>query len=293
MDFARDGIPSLTLSGFVDLHLHSTASDGELPPTAVVERAAAAGLEAIALSDHDTVQGLPEAVEAGAGLGIRVITGCEFSVAAPWGELHVLGYFLPLESPDLEAFLIARREDRHRRAQAMVAKLGRLGVPLQMEAVLSVARGAALGRPHVARALVELGVVPDIGEAFNRYLGWGRPAFEPKELPTLRQLADLVHAVGGVLSAAHLKERATRTNLKRLMESGLDAVEVRHPSHPPETRARILHHAESLGLLPTGGSDWHGDTITSSTHTSIGSQHVPAEWLARLEAHRGRTPDLA
>ncbi len=293
MDFARDGLPSLTLSGFVDLHLHSTASDGEVPPAAVVERAATAGLEAIALSDHDTVDGLPEAVEAGARLGVRVITGCEFSVAAPWGEIHVLGYFLPLGSPDVEAFLIARREDRHRRAQVMVAKLGRLGVPLPMEAVLSIARGAALGRPHVARALVEQGAVSDVGEAFDRYLGWGRPAFEPKELPTLRQLADLVHPVGGVLSVAHLKERGTRTKLKQLKESGLDAVEVRHPSHSPETRDRIMHHAESLGLLPTGGSDWHGDTITSSTHTSVGSQRVPAEWLARLEAHRGRTPDVA
>ena len=280
------------MSGFVDLHLHSTASDGEVPPAAVVERAAAAQVGAIALTDHDTVQGLPEAIEAGARLDVRVITGCEFSVAAPWGELHVLGYFLPVDSPDVEAFLMARREDRHRRAKAMVAKLVGLGVPIHMEAVLSIADGAALGRPHVARALVEQGAATDIGEAFDRYLGWGRPAFESKELATLRQLADLVHGCGGVLSAAHLKDRGSRTNLKRLKAYGLDAVEVRHPRHSPEIRDRILRHAESLDLIPTGGSDWHGDTITGGSHTTIGSQHVPAEWLARLEARRGRTVDM-
>lgn len=277
------------MSGFVDLHLHSTASDGEASPAAVVERAAAARVSAVALTDHDTVQGLPEAVAAGARLGIRVIAGCEFSVAAPWGELHVLGYFLPVGSPEIEKFLAARRDDRHRRAETMVAKLRGLGVPLEMDAVLNIARGAALGRPHVARALVEQGAVPDIGEAFNRYLGWGRPAFERKVLPTLLQLADLVHAVGGLLSAAHLKDRGTRSNLERLMADGLDAVEVRHPRHPPGLRDTILRHAESLDLLPTGGSDWHGDNATGGTHASIGSQHVPAEWLARLEDHRGRT----
>lgn len=279
------------MSGFVDLHLHSTASDGEVSPTAVVERAATTRVGAIALTDHDTVQGLPEAVDAGTRLGVRVISGCEFSVAAPWGELHVLGYFLPLGSPDVEAFLVARREDRHRRAEVMVAKLAQHGVPLQMDAVLSIARGAALGRPHVARALVEQGSAANISEAFDRYLGWGRPAFEPKVLPSLRQLADLVHGCGGVLSAAHLKDRGTRTNLKRLKADGLDAVEVRHPRHSPEVRDRILRHAESLDLIPTGGSDWHGDTITGGSHTSIGSQRVPGEWLARLEAHRSRTVD--
>jgi predicted metal-dependent phosphoesterase TrpH len=174
----------------------------------------------------------------------------------------------------------------------MVAKLGRLGIPLQMEAVLSIAQGAALGRPHVARALVEQGAAPTINEAFNQYLGWGRPAFEPKQLPSLRELADLVHTHGGVLSAAHLKDRATRSNLKRLKAEGLDAVEVRHPSHPPDVRERILRHAESLDLLPTGGSDWHGDTVIGANRTSLGSQQVPAEWLARLEEHRGRTVDM-
>lgn len=226
-------------------------------------------------------------------MGVRVICGCEFSVAAPWGELHVLGYFLPLGSADVEAFLVARREDRHRRAKVMVTKLAQLGVPIHMESVLSIARGAALGRPHVARALVEQGAAPDIGEAFNRYLGWGRPAFEPKVLPTLRQLADLVHGCGGVLSAAHLKDRGNRSNLKRLKADGLDAVEVRHPRHSAEVRDRILRHAESLDLLPTGGSDWHGDSTMGGSHTTIGSQNVPAEWLDRLEERGGRSVDLS
>ncbi len=242
---------------------------------------------ALALTDHDTIGGLPEAVDAGERLGVRVITGCEFSVRAPWGEMHVLGYFLPLDSPIIEQFLLDRRLDRRRRAGAMVDKLGGLGVTLDLEDVLAVADGAALGRPHVARALVNRGVVTDMQAAFDRYLGWGRPAFEAKVLPTFSDLATLVHSVGGVLSAAHLKDRGSRSNLQRLRNEGLDAVEVRHPRHSPGMRYSLERRAESVGLLPTGGSDWHGDAMAGSTHATIGSQQVPAEWLDRLEALRG------
>ena len=229
----------------------------------------------------------PTLATAGARLGIRVITGCEFSVSAPWGEMHVLGYFLPLDSPTIEQFLSDRRQDRRRRAGAMVDKLGALGVGLDLEDVLAVADGAALGRPHVARALVNRGAVTDMQAAFDRYLGWGRPAFEGKVLPTFTELATLVHSVGGVLSAAHLKDRGSRSNLQRLRNEGLDAVEVRHPRHSADLRHGLERRAASVGLLPTGGSDWHGDAMGGSTHATIGSQRVPAEWLDGLEACRG------
>ena len=288
MDLTRDGVSPLTQS-FVDLHLHSTASDGEVEPAGVVERAASAGLDAVALTDHDTIAGLPEAIDAGERLGVRVVTGCEFSVKAPWGEMHVLGYFLPADSEEIGQFLVERQEDRRRRAATMVDKLKGLEVSLDLEDVLAVAGGAALGRPHVARALVNRGVVADLQSAFDRYIGWGRPAFEAKVLPSFAELATLVHAVGGVLSAAHLKERGSRSYLGRLRSEGLDAVEVRHPRHPPDLRYRLESRADSLGLLPTGGSDWHGDPMAGggATHATIGSQHVPAEWLDRLEARRG------
>lgn len=274
--------------------MHSTASDGSLSPEAVVVRARAAGLAAIALTDHDTLAGVPAALEEGARAGLRVIAGCEFSAAAPWGEMHVLGYFLPPESPDLEAFLHRCRADRVRRGREMVDRLRGLGVELSFDDVLQEAAGGAVGRPHVARALARLGRVPGAAEAFDRWLARGRPAYVPKNLPEFREIAHLVHAVRGVVSVAHLKERGTRAFLERLRGEGLDAVETRHPSHDPDVRARLTDLALELGLCRTGGSDWHG-TTADEAGGELGSQEVPAEWLERLERQRadmfaGTTP---
>ena len=294
MDRARDGIPPLSHihagppGATIDLHVHSTASDGSLPPETVVERALGAGLIAIALTDHDTLAGVPAAMGAGDRLGLRVIGGCEFSAAAPWGEMHVLGYFLPSESPVLEAFLEGRRADRVRRGREMVNRLRGLGVDLQFDDVLRQSRGGAVGRPHVARAIVRQGSAIDVSDAFDRYLGRGRPAFVEKTLPEFREIAGLVHGAGGLLSVAHLKERGTRSFLERLKNEGLDAVETRHPSHDPALRSRLTDIALRLGLLPTGGSDWHGDPEPGESHGALGSQEVPAEWLDRLEALRGK-----
>ncbi|HET7426415.1 MAG TPA: PHP domain-containing protein [Gemmatimonadales bacterium] len=274
----------------MDLHVHSTASDGSLPPERVVARAQAAGLTAIALTDHDTVAGVPAAMAAGGRLGVRVVGGCEFSSAAPWGEMHVLGYFIPSESAELETFLDRCRQDRVRRAREMVNRLQRLGVALEFEDVLQVSNGGAVGRPHVARAIVAHGGASDISDAFDRYIGRGRPAFVDKNLPTFREVADQVHAVRGMVSVAHIKERGTRSFLERLKREGLDAVEIRHPSHYPELRARLTDIALKLGLLRTGGSDWHGDPEPGETHGALGSQDVPLEWLERLEQLRSGPP---
>ena len=249
-------------------------------------RAAAAGLAAIALTDHDTVAGVPAAIAAGERLGVRVVSGCEFSTAAPWGEMHMLGYFLPTDSPPLESFLERCRADRLRRARAMVDRLRGLGVVLDLDDVLRQARGGAVGRPHVARAIVLGGGAAGMSEAFDRYIGRGRPAFVEKVLPTFAQVVELVHSVRGIVSLAHLKDRGTRTFLERLKGEGLDAVETRHPSHDPDTRARLTDIALALGLLRTGGSDWHGDPEPGESHGTIGSQEVPAEWLDRLDQHR-------
>jgi 3',5'-nucleoside bisphosphate phosphatase len=279
-----------TAAGLVDLHVHSTASDGSLPPARVVERAHGAGLAAIALTDHDTLAGVPAAMEAGGRLGLRVVGGCEFSSAAPWGEMHVLGYFLPSDSPELESFLERCRADRVRRAREMVTRLQRLGVALEYDDVLHQSKGAAVGRPHVARAIVTQGSAIDVSDAFDRYIGRGRPAFVDKTLPAFREITELVHSVRGMVSVAHLKERGTRSFLERLKREGLDAVETRHPSHYPELRARLTDIALRLGLLPTGGSDWHGDPEPGETHGALGSQDVPLEWLERLEELRAGPP---
>jgi predicted metal-dependent phosphoesterase TrpH len=288
VDGAGDGVHALSspTHRHIDLHLHSTASDGTLSPRVVVERARDANLAAIALTDHDTLAGLAEAREAGERVGLRVVSGCEFSVAATWGELHVLGYFLPSESDEIETFLAGRRNDRYRRAGGMVSRLHSLGVTIEFDQVLETAGGGAIGRPHVAQVLVNRGAVRNVQDAFDRYLGRGKPAFVEKDLPSFRDVADLVHRVGGLVSAAHIKDRGTRRALRRLRDDGLDAVEIRHPSHTPETRTVLAEHAADLGLLPTGGSDWHGDAGSEPSLATIGAQEVPEEWLNQLERRR-------
>jgi predicted metal-dependent phosphoesterase TrpH len=266
--------------------VHSTASDGSLTPEGVVRRAKAAGLHGIALTDHDTLAGVPEALGAGERYQVRVVAGCEFSAAAPWGEMHVLGYFLPPESAGLNEFLERCRADRLRRAREMVQRLQGLGINVPFEAVLEESAGGAVGRPHVARAIVRHGGARDTSDAFDHFIGRGRPAFVEKALPSFREVSDVVHAAGGVVSVAHLKERGTRAVIERLKEDGLDAVETRHPSHDADLRARLTDIVLELGLLRTGGSDWHGDPEPGFSHGTIGSQQVPREWLDRLDAFR-------
>jgi hypothetical protein len=270
----------------IDLHCHSTASDGVLAPAQVVQVAATLGLAAMALTDHDTTAGLPDAQAAGVRLGVEVVGGCEFSVGVEWGEMHLLGYFIEPGDPDIEAFLTWARDDRGRRARGMVSRLNGLGIALSYDAVLSESGGGAVGRPHVARALYKSGHVHTIQQAFDRYIGRGRPAFVEKELPSLAKVADLVHAKGGLVSAAHLKGYGTLANLTVLKGQGLDAVETRHPSHSGDQIANITDAALALGLARTGGSDWHGETEAEGAHAQLGSQQVPDEWLAELRVRR-------
>ena len=273
----------------VDLHCHSTASDGEYPPADVARRAQAAGLAAIALTDHDTTGGLPEATRAGEALGLRVVSGCEFSVKAPWGELHLLGYFLPPGHARLEEFLAGTRAARHRRAEQIVGHLRRLGVMIELADIVRVADGGAVGRPHVARVLVQRGVSVDMNDAFARYLGRGRPAYVEKPLPTLQQVTELVHAVGGVAVAAHLGDHGTEGQIRQFQEQGLDGLEVRHPSHSPGIERRLTGIAQRLGLAISGGSDWHGDMEVGDSHAPLGGMEVPLEWLEKLEERREKT----
>jgi predicted metal-dependent phosphoesterase TrpH len=281
MDVTGTGVPPLT--GLADLHVHSTASDGTLPPAEVVRRAHAAGLAAMALTDHDTVAGVAEAQAEGNRLGVRVVSGCEFSVRVAWGEMHLLGYFLPVTDPVIERFLEGERAMRLDRAHRMVESLQAWGVDIAPEDVLAEAGNAAVGRPHVARALVRLGKVRDVPAAFDEFLGQGRRAYVEKTLPSLAEVADLVHRAGGVVSAAHLRDRANRATLQLLKADGLDAVEVRHPRHSAELRGQIEESARQLGLLPTGGTDWHGPGHDEGL-LPLGTDAVPMEWLSALEA---------
>lgn len=267
----------------IDLHLHSTASDGEFPPDEVVRRAAKAGLTTIALTDHDTLAGVAVARRYAESAGVRVISGCEFSVEASWGEMHLLAFFLPDDDPAVQAFLSEQRSGRATRARAIVERLNALGVAITDEDVLAAAKGGAVGRPHVAQALITRGAAASIPEAFDRYLGWKRPAFVPKALPAVGVVTHLVRKAGGVTSAAHLKDRANRAALASLKAAGVDAVEAIHPAHDEATAGRIRRLAGELDLLLSGGSDWHGDGNGPPARAPLGSLDVPEEWLNAIE----------
>ncbi|HET9383691.1 MAG TPA: PHP domain-containing protein [Gemmatimonadales bacterium] len=269
----------------IDLHCHSTASDGEAEPAEVARHARSVGLSAIALTDHDTTDGIADATHEAAKLGVRVIPGCEFSVRAPWGELHVLALFLPYANERLQGFLRDTRAARRVRGEQMVAKLQRLGVAIELDDVQAQigGDGGALGRPHVARALVDCGACEDISDAFRRYLGRGRAAYVEKPLPKLSEVTSLVHDVGGLTVAAHLGDHGTEAQIRIFQDQGLDCVEVRHPSHAPSVEQRLTKIAERLGLGISGGSDWHGESEYGGNHAPLGSMQVPVTWLEHLE----------
>jgi len=282
VDHPGAGVPSL--SQLADLHVHTTASDGTLEPSEVVRLAAQAGLAAIGLTDHDTMAGIEPGRRAAVALGVRVVSGCEFSVKVDWGEMHLLGYAMPDDDPELIETLARMRTNRSDRGRAMVAAIRKCGIALDYADVVGTAAGAAVGRPHVARALIARGAVRNLEEAFDRFLGRGRPAFVPKVLPALEEITSLIRRAGGVSSVAHPKDRATRQALVDWRSQGVDAVEVRHPSHSAPVRANLERWASELGLLTTGGSDSHGEAAASPSHSVVGGERIPIEWVDRVEA---------
>jgi predicted metal-dependent phosphoesterase TrpH len=264
---------------YVDLHMHSTASDGAIPPAEVVAAAKRAGLSAIALTDHDTVDGVAAAQAAGSSLGIRVIAGVELSSVDDGVEIHVLG--LHLTQPEhLASALEELRASRRDRAKLIVDRLNSLGVPVTLESVYAAAGEGAVGRPHIAKALVAGGWARDFRDAFDRWLGNGKPACIEKRTVTFAEATRLIHDAGGLAVYAHPGGDASRAEIEELASQGLDAVEVRHPSHTVDEIVRLERLTDDLGLLPSGGSDWHG---SPEGYRALGSMKVSAEWLARQD----------
>ncbi|CAN5467726.1 PHP domain-containing protein [soil metagenome] len=266
---------------YVDLHMHSTASDGSRSPHDVVRAAKNAGLVAIALTDHDSVGGLAEAQAAGRELGVRVVNGIELSAVEGEAETHILGLHLR-DTLVIERELGALRDMRERRGQQIVERLIGLGVMVTFDDVLAQAGGGAVGRPHVARALVADGWATDVRDAFDRYLGAGRPAFVAKDQLGMAAAIAIIHSAGGLAVLAHPGPAGTRERLTSLAALGLDGVEVRHPGHSPNDTNRLTALTSQLGLLMSGGSDWHGAADGPRT---IGMMHIPFEWLVLQDAH--------
>ena len=266
-------------AAFVDLHTHSTASDGILPPEKVIEAAHRCGLAAVALTDHDTINGLPAARSAGERLGVRVIAGVELSAFQDDHEVHLLALHLS-QLGSLEKRLGELRSLRHARAASIVEKLNSLCIGLTLDVVLEQSNGGAVGRPHVARALIARGVVHDFRDAFMRYLGNAGAAFVPKARLSVEDAIAIAHEAGGLAIWAHPGEGGRRERLEPLVAAGLDGLEVRHPSHSGEDVKRFQALAEYFGLVQSGGSDWHG---SSEGPRRLGNMNVPIEWLERQD----------
>lgn len=271
---------SPAVGSYVDLHSHSTASDGSAAPAQGVEAAHRAGLVALALTDHDTMAGVPEAERTAAALGLRLIAGTELSAHDGDREVHLLALHIAHRDV-IERALVRFREQRTQRAAEMVDRLRALGLDVSMDAVLAAAAGGAVGRPHVARAMVAAGVVRDHREAFDRYIGGGRPAFVEKPHLPVADAITLVHEAGGLIIFAHPGADGTRERVERFHAAGLDGLEVLHPSHGAGDVARLGALADHFRMVRSGGSDWHGATDGPRT---LGAMRVPLAWLDAQDA---------
>ena len=279
----------------IDLHAHSTASDGLLSPTELVKEAARVGLRGLALTDHDTAAGVAEATVAAEGLGVELVPGVEFGVAAPWSppdeprEIHGLGYYFRPEHPAIVAATERMRRSREDRAPRMVEKLAGLGISLSLDEIRAASGGTVLGRPHVARALVARGAVPDTNAAFDRYIATGRPAYVARDLLEVDVAFAAIRDAGGLPVLAHpwfyfrtIDEMCGQ--LVPLRDQGLVGLECGHPGHPKGLPRRLADVAKRLGLLVTAGSDYHGPGHKEGTALGYAAPHrpIPGELLDRL-----------
>jgi predicted metal-dependent phosphoesterase TrpH len=248
----------------IDLHAHTTASDGSLTPTELVVLAAEEGLTALGITDHDTVDGLAEAAEAARQMNIEMVPGIELSVAYPRGRFHLLGYLINYDNRALSERLRLLKENRANRNVRMVAKMQEIGLLVTLDEIREESGGGQVGRPHMAAALVKKGIVGSVQEAFDRYLGSDAPAYVPKDRITVPEGIELLHAAGGLAVLAHpdtlkLDDDALAVELARLRAMGLDGVECYYAQYTTERVDALLRLASGAGLLVTGGSDFHGE----------------------------------
>jgi predicted metal-dependent phosphoesterase TrpH len=271
----------------IDLHVHTTCSDGTFTPNEAVQFARQRGLETVAITDHDTIDGLTEAFLAGGEAGIQVVPGVEFSTVHDGEGVHLLAYYMDLDAPAFVSELGRLREDRFSRGERMVAKLRELGYPISFDRVREIAGGGTIVRPHVAKALVEAGVVPSVKDAFtDRYIGTGGPAYVEKQAMDPPAALSLIHGAGGVCVLAHPgtwreTDPVPDGLIEGLIEAGLDGVEAHHPEHTPELEAHYVAIAERAGIFWTGSSDCHG---TLYDPVRMGMRTTPPEQFEQLKA---------
>lgn len=280
----------------IDLHAHTRCSDGTVTPTELVHLARDVGLAAIALTDHDTTEGLAEARTAADDVGVELLDGCEISARIAEGSVHVLAYDFDVEDHALQAFLAQVREARVERNARMRDRLESLGYPVEMQEVVRHAPGNIVARPHFAQALVDRGYMADTRDVYARLLGDGKPGYVMGEMPHPVEAIRVVARAGGITTVAHPRQirihghGAYRCLFQELRDAGLAGIEVGHPSHLPRDRRFFQRLAEELGLVPTAGSDFHGaHKPYIALGTGDGTIDVRYETWERLRARRRET----
>lgn len=271
-----------------DLHLHTTASDGTISPDDMVRLAVQKGIQVIAITDHDTVNGIDAALAVAHNFpSLIVIPGVEINTDIPHGEVHVLGFFIDYRLAWFEQKLRDLRESRRRRAQRMLEKLSQLGMPLEWHRIEELARGGAIGRPHVALAMQEKGYVRNVRQAFDLYIGRDGPAYVEREKLSPVEAVELVASAGGLPALSHPADiENLESLLDKLIASGLVALEAYYPSYSPEVTRRMLGIAQKRDLIPCGGSDFHG--LDSQSETPVGGVYLPQRYVEQLLARSGK-----
>lgn len=273
----------------VDLHIHSTASDGRLSPEAIVAKAAELGLKIISLTDHDSVDGIPPAVAAAVAFPrLTFIPGVEVSTDLADGEAHILGYFIDYTSRELGSTLESFRNSRQGRAQGMVARLKNLGIDIDWRRVQAIAGDGAIGRPHIAQAMLEKGYINKFEEAFDKYIGHGGPAYVEREKMTPEEAVALIRRARGLPVLAHpFTVKDPEAMVIALKKVGLAGIEAYYKDNTAEETEATLGLAEKHGLIATGGTDYHG--IGDSSEVMLGGVEVPLEAAERLIVAAKRT----
>ncbi|HHO47530.1 MAG TPA: PHP domain-containing protein [Desulfobacteraceae bacterium] len=280
----------------VDLHLHSNFSDGSLSPSDLVERAVQNGLRCIALTDHDTVEGIGELFDHGRAKNMHVLSGVEISATHGDRSLHILGYGIDHTHTELHQFLQVLQRGRTERNAKIIAGLQRLGFDVDLDQLQAISRRGQTGRPHIAALLLNKGIVGSKNEAFKQYLRKGAPAWAGRTSFTAAESIDIIHRAGGIAVLAHPGQldpelRFLPQLVAQLVGQGLDGIEAYYPTHPPSMRKRLLALAKKYTILATGGSDYHGDNGNyASMARGKGGFCPPDSILAALEEKFGSLP---
>ena len=267
----------------IDLHIHTSCSDGIDTPEEIVETALNKGYKVISITDHDTLEGVIRGVEAARGTPLELIPGIELSSLDNDDDIHILGYYIDYHDPEFVKRIAFFMEKRRERAEEIVKCLNHLGLDVTIEAVLKISHGAAIGRPHIAEALLSKNLISSFNEAFTRYIGMNGPAYVPKYRITPREVIEIILKNGGIPVIAHPNVIHRDDIIPELIEYGLMGIEAIHPLHTPEKQYHYRKLAEKYGLIVTGGSDWHGKARKQHYYNIINSEGVSEKTISEMK----------